>query len=204
MNKTAFKTKFGLYEWLIMSFSLTNASITFIRFMNHVLRSLMGCVVGSYRVKVDDEKMKAIQSWSTPQSVSDVRSFHGLGSFYRCFVKFFSTLATIFKWNNLKECGIQDRFIHSLILALPNFAKSFELEYDASNVGVGVILLQEGHPIAYFNEKLKGANLNYSTYDKELYALVNALHVWQHYLLPKEFVVHNNVVETLSKSLDFP
>ena len=49
-----------------------------------------------------------------------------------------------------------------------------------SYIGIGVVLLQEGHPIAYFSEKLKGIHLNYSTYDKEIYALVKALQNWQH------------------------
>jgi len=52
--------------------------------------------------------------------------------------------------------------------------------------------MQEGHPIAYFSEKLNGAVLNYSTYDKELYELVRALQNWQHYLLPKQFVIHSD------------
>ncbi|PKI60622.1 hypothetical protein CRG98_018972 [Punica granatum] len=52
--------------------------------------------------------------------------------------------------------------------------------------------MQEGRPIAYFNEKLSGATLNYPTYDKELYALVQALETWQHYLWPKEFVIHTD------------
>ena len=52
--------------------------------------------------------------------------------------------------------------------------------------------MQEGRPIAYFSEKLSGAALNYLTYDKELYALVRALETWQHYLWPKEFVIHTN------------
>ena len=52
--------------------------------------------------------------------------------------------------------------------------------------------MQEGRPIAYFSEKLSGAALNYPTYDKEMYALVRALETWQHYLLPKEFVIHTN------------
>ncbi|XP_019459958.1 PREDICTED: DNA gyrase subunit A, chloroplastic/mitochondrial-like [Lupinus angustifolius] len=58
--------------------------------------------------------------------------------------------------------------------------------------GIGAVLMQEGHPVSYFSEKLSGPTLNYSTYDKELYALVRALQTWQHYLLPKEFVIHSD------------
>ncbi|KAF7831615.1 Transposon Ty3-G Gag-Pol polyprotein [Senna tora] len=53
-------------------------------------------------------------------------------------------------------------------------------------------LMQENQPIAYFSEKLSGLILNYSTYEKEFYALIMALEVWEHYLLPKEFVIHSN------------
>ncbi|OMO96175.1 Retrotransposon gag protein [Corchorus capsularis] len=52
--------------------------------------------------------------------------------------------------------------------------------------------MQGGKPVAYFSEKLNGAALNYPTYDKELYALVRALQTWQHYLWPKEFVIHTD------------
>jgi len=54
------------------------------------------------------------------------------------------------------------------------------------------VLLQGGHPIAYFSEKLSGASLNYPTYDKELYALVRTLQTWEHYLVSKEFVIHSD------------
>ncbi|KAF7839096.1 uncharacterized protein G2W53_007578 [Senna tora] len=56
----------------------------------------------------------------------------------------------------------------------------------------GAVLMQENRPIAYFSEKLSGPILNYSTYDKEFYALIRALEVWEHYLLPKEFVIHSD------------
>lgn len=52
--------------------------------------------------------------------------------------------------------------------------------------------MQEGKPIAYFSKTLGGAELNYPTYDKEFLALVRVLKVWQHYLLPREFVIHSD------------
>ena len=63
-----------------------------------------------------------------------------------------------------------------------------------SGVGIGAVLLQEGHLIAYFSEKLQGVTLNYPTYDKELYALVRALKTWKYYLVSKEFVIHSDHV----------
>ncbi|XP_048227841.1 uncharacterized protein LOC125369454 [Ricinus communis] len=151
----------------------------------YVRESLSPCVVpvilvpkkdGSWcsakEIEVDEEKVKAIKEWPIPTNTSEVRSFHGLASFYRRFVKDFSTIATL-----LNELVKKD---------------TFEIDCDASGIGIGAVLIQDGKPIAYFSEKLNGASLKYPTYDKELYALVRALEVWQHYLLTKEFVIHTD------------
>lgn len=63
---------------------------------------------------------------------------------------------------------------------------------DDLGLRIGAVLMQEGKPMAFFSEKLSRAVLNYPTYDKEMYALVRALQMWQHYLWPKEFVIHTD------------
>jgi hypothetical protein len=83
-----------------------------------------------------------------------------------------------------------DKLTHGPLLQLPDFGKTFALEFDANGIGIGGMLLQEGKHVAYFSEKLSGSSLNYSTYDKELYSLVRVLETWQHYLWPKEFVIY--------------
>ena len=68
----------------------------------------------------------------------------------------------------------------------------FKVACDTSRIGIGGVLAQEGHPVAYFSEKLNDARQRYSTYDKEFYAVIQALRYWRHYLLPHEFVLFSD------------
>ncbi|KAK8916854.1 hypothetical protein KSP39_PZI022196 [Platanthera zijinensis] len=256
--KTAFKTREGLYEWLVMPFGLSNAPSTFMRLMTQVLRPLMGtCVVvyfddiliysldpdlhlthlrqvlqilrehrliinlkkctfltssltflgyivSSEGIKVDPEKIHAIESWPTPRTFTKARGFHGLASFYRRFIRNFSThIAPItdclrkgqFVWTAEAEQAfllMKEKMSSAPVLALPDFEKVFEVDCDASHVGIGAVLSQEGRPVAFYSEKLNDAKTRYSTYDLEFFAIVQALRHWRHYLIQREFVLNTD------------
>jgi hypothetical protein len=86
-------------------------------------------------------------------------------------------------------------------LVLPDFSKTFQVRCDASGLAIGAVLLQDNRLIAYFSEKLNDANKIYSTYDKEFYAIIQALKKWRHCLVPKEFVLYsdNHALQFITK-----
>jgi hypothetical protein len=171
-------------------------------FFHDSFSTFLGYVVSKDGLAMDKSKVVAVHDWPLPTTLHEVRNFHGLVSFYHCFIKNFSTiLAPItecmkdgkFSWNEVATNAfklIKVKLTTAPLLVLPNFDIPFELHYDAFKIGIGAVLSQISKPVAYFSEKLKSAQLNYSTYDIEFYALVQSLKHWSSYLTYNDFILY--------------
>ncbi|XP_066162169.1 uncharacterized protein, partial [Oryza sativa Japonica Group] len=248
--KTAFTTRYGLYEFTVMSFGLTNAPAFFMNLMNKVFMEyldkfvvvfiddiliysqseedhqrhlrlvlgklrehqlyaklskcefwlsevkFLGHVISAKGVAVDPETVTAVTDWKQPKTVTQVRSFLGLAGYYRRFIENFSKIARPmtqllkkeekFVWSPQCEKAFQtlkEKLVSSPVLILPDTRKDFMVYCDASRQGLGCVLMQDGHVVAYASRQLRPHEGNYPTHDLELAAVVHALKIWRHYLI---------------------
>ena len=112
-------------------------------------------------MRVHEEKIRAITDWSEPKNVTELRCFGGICTYYRKFVKGFPQLVVpltdltrkgAITWTPTAQEAfdrLKQVISSCLVLALLDFTKPFVLECDASRVGVGAVLMQDGHPIAF-------------------------------------------------------
>ena len=100
-----------------------------------------------------------------------------------------------FEWNDLCEKAFQElkrRFTSAPILIVPERGQRYTVFCDASNDGLGCILMQSGRVITYGSRQLKNHEQNYPTHDLELAAIVFALKIWRHYLYDEQFEMFSN------------
>ena len=149
-------------------------------------------------------------NWPFPTSLKSLRGFLGLTGYYRKFIKGYGLIAApltallkknSFKWTESAKRAFQD-LKHAVtsppVLALPDFSIPFTIQCDASGIGVGAVLMQQGRPLAYMSQAIHGKALQLSTYEKELMALVLAVKKWRSYLLG-----HNFKIQTDQQSLKY-
>ncbi|KAG8490969.1 hypothetical protein CXB51_014110 [Gossypium anomalum] len=169
IHKTTFRTRYGHYDFLVMPFGLTNAPTAFMDLMNRVFQLFLDRFVVVFiddilvysktevkhdehlrivlqGIKVDLRKIEVILEWKPPRTVSEIRSFLGLAGYYRRFVEGFSVMAAP---------------LTKLIMKGPESRKDFTVYSDASHVGLGCVLMQEGKVVAYASRQLKPHEGNY-------------------------------------------
>ena len=165
--------------------------------------SYLGHVFSGQGMSPDPQKVQSVENWAIPTDVTTLRRFLGLASYYRRYIARFADIAA--PLHNLTQKGItfhwtpeceqaffilKEKLVQAPILTFPKFdegADMFELQTDASAVGVGAILEQGGHVVAYASRALTKAERQYSVIQRECLAAVYAMKQFRHYLLGRKF-----------------
>ncbi|GFV25756.1 retrovirus-related Pol polyprotein from transposon 412, partial [Trichonephila clavipes] len=169
----------------------------------------LGHIISAEGVRTDPEKVSAVKNWKRPENLRELRSFLGLFTYYRKFVKGFSNIARPlhklteskqkFQWT--KECEdsflqLKEALTSSPILIYPQPDKPFILDTDASNESVGAVLSQEidgqERVVAYWSKCLSKPERNYCVTRKELLAIVKAIEHFHHYLYGQKFLLRTD------------
>ena len=140
-----------------------------------------------------------------PQDAKEVRRFLRLTSYYRKSVRGFGVIdrhlfnllkkGTPFVWtNNTAQAFtlLKQYLTYAPVLSLPNSNRPFTIEKDACDRGIGLVLQQDGHPIAYMSKSLSPRYQGLSTYKKEYLAIVVAVDQWRPYLQHSVFIIHTD------------
>jgi hypothetical protein len=158
----------------------------------------LGHVISAAGVAMDPAKVQAIHEWPAPRSARAVRGFLGLAGYYRKFVHNYGTIAAPltallkkegFSWGDVAFTALKATVTSTPVLAMPDFTKLFTVECDASTLGFGEVLVQEGHPVIFFSRPVAPCHRSLAAYERELIGLVQAVRHWRPYLWGRCFIV---------------
>ncbi|XP_063971781.1 uncharacterized protein LOC135159725 [Lytechinus pictus] len=171
----------------------------------------LGHVINKGTVSPRPEKLKAIQEISRPQTKRELRSFLGTTNYYRKFIPNYAAIAAPLtdrtrnaepnqiRWETSQEQSfntLKDKLTNPPILHLPDLSQDFILRTDASNIGLGAVLLQthegERFPVAYGSRKLLKREQAYSTIERECLAVIWAVKKFEPYLYGRQFVLETD------------
>jgi hypothetical protein len=152
--------------------------------------AFLGHVILKGGIYVDPSKAQDVLSWNAPMSVGDIQSFLRLARYYQRFIEEFSKISKPmtellkkekkFEWTSTCEASFQElkkRLTTAPILVMPGMEKPFSIYCDASGQGLGCVLMQGGHVVAYASRQLRKHEAHYLTHDLELAAVVHALKI---------------------------
>ncbi|KAJ9514002.1 hypothetical protein QJQ45_021113 [Haematococcus lacustris] len=167
---------------------------------NKTQLAFLGHIVGSKGIAVDPAKVQVVKEWPTPRNLTDLQAFLGLANYFRRFISNFSSLAApltnltskqvaaAYDWEHFGGAeleafnALKEALCSAPVLALPDFSKPFVVCTDASLVGTGGVLMQDGRPIAYTSKKMSPAETRYATGEQELLGIIRAVREWRCYL----------------------
>jgi hypothetical protein len=165
----------------------------------------LGHIISEGGISIDPSKVNDILSWNTPQNVSDIRSFLSLAGYYRRFIEGFSKISKpmtellakgkTFEWMPRCEARFQElekKLTIAPVLIMPDMEKPFSIYCDASSQGLGCVLMQDGHVVAYASRQLRKHEEKYLTHDLELASVVHAFKIWRHYIIGKRCEVYSD------------
>ena len=169
----------------------------------------LGHIITKDGVQMDPSKIQKIVDWPTPKSQKELQSFIGLCGFFSKFIENYASLLAPLDplrshsapWTDTHPWGPQHEeafrnlkkaITEAPVLVFPNPAVQYTVYCDASMYGVGAILAQNGKPVAFYSKKFTKEQINYSTYEQEFTAVVQALRVWRCYLEGVKFILYTD------------
>lgn len=164
--------------------------------------SYFGHIISDKGVTTDQSKVEEVVNWKVPTTLKKLRGFLGLAGYYQKFVRNFGIISrpltlllkkdVPFVWSSEADQAFQSlkmALVSAPVLALPDFSQPFIVETNACDVGIGAVLSQQGHPIAYISKALSLKNRGLSTYEKEYLAILLAVDHWRSYLQQAKFII---------------